>query len=316
MNTNLKQQFKKLSFVCIMTGFFWAQNVYAEEQNFVSPEKNIAISDNGLVFSVQTRAETVGQMLTEQKIKIGDHDAVYPSQDEKLFASTNVIIQRAKKITIVDGSEKIATYTFERVVEEAVWENPNLNLGEDDFTVPSRSSLIKDGMEIKITHVLIKEENKDEPIDFKTVTNEDDKLSWREKKVTQKGEKGIKQVKYKVVYYNGKEISRKVLEKNVTKDPVDEIVTQGTFVKVGKTHTGVASWYAYTGTMSAANPWLPMGSYVRVINQDNGKSVIVKINDRGPFGNGRIIDLDKAAFAKIASLGAGVANIKMEVITN
>jgi uncharacterized protein YabE (DUF348 family) len=316
MNINLKQNFKKLSFVCIVAGFFWAANVYAEEQNFVSPEKNIAISDNGLVFSVQTRAETVGQMLTEQKIKIGEHDAVYPSQDEKLFASTNVIIQRAKKITIVDGSEKIATYTFERVVENAVWENPNLNLGEDDFTVPSRSSLIKDGMEIKITHVLIKEETKDEPIDFKTVINEDDKLSWREKKVTQKGEKGIKQVKYKVVYYNGQEISRKVLEKNVTKDPIEEIVTQGTFVKIGKTHTGVASWYAYTGTMAAANPWLPMGSYVRVINQDNGKSVIVKINDRGPFGNGRIIDLDKAAFAKIASLGAGVANIKMEVITN
>jgi uncharacterized protein YabE (DUF348 family) len=316
MNINLKQHFKKLSFACIMAGFFWAANVYAEEQNFVSPEKNIAISDNGLVFSVQTSAETVGQMLTEQKIKIGEHDAVYPSQNEKLFASTNVIIQRAKKITIIDGSEKIATYTFERVVENAVWENPSLNLGEDDFTVPSRSSLIKDGMEIKITHVLIKEETKDEPIDFKTVTNEDDKLSWREKKVTQKGEKGIKQVKYKVVYYNGQEISRKVLEKNVTKDPVEEIVTQGTFVKVGKTHTGVASWYAYTGTMAAANPWLPMGSYVRVINQDNGKSVIVKINDRGPFGNGRIIDLDKAAFAKIASLGAGVANIKMEVITN
>lgn len=314
---NMKQSCKYALFACIAAGFFLATGAWAEDgQDFVSPEKSISISDNGLVFSVQTKAETVGQLLTEQKIKIGEFDAVYPNQDEKLFASTNVIIQRAKKITIIDGSEKIATYTFERVVEKAIWENPKLNLGEDDFTVPSRSSLIKDGMEIKITHVLIKEETKDEPIDFKTITNEDDKLSWREKKVTQKGEKGIKQVKYKVVYYNGQEISRKVLEKNVTKEPIEEVVTQGTFVKVGKTHTGVASWYAFTGTMAAANPWLPMGSYVRVTNQDNGKSVIVKINDRGPFGNGRIIDLDKVAFAKIASLGAGVANIKMEVITN
>ncbi|MDD5464371.1 MAG: septal ring lytic transglycosylase RlpA family protein, partial [Candidatus Moranbacteria bacterium] len=39
-------------------------------------------------------------------------------------------------------------------------------------------------------------------------------------------------------------------------------------------------------------------------------------NDRGPFGNGRIIDLDKVAFAEIASVGAGVVNVKMEVITN
>jgi rare lipoprotein A len=78
----------------------------------------------------------------------------------------------------------------------------------------------------------------------------------------------------------------------------------------------VASWYAFKGGMYAANPWLPMGSYVRVTNNENGKQIIVQINDRGPFGNGRIIDLDKVAFAKIASLGAGVVNVKMEEIKN
>ena len=59
-----------------------------------------------------------------------------------------------------------------------------------------------------------------------------------------------------------------------------------------------------------------MGSYVKVTNTANGKSVIVKINDRGPFGAGRIIDLDKVAFQEIASLGQGVINVKMEEITN
>jgi rare lipoprotein A len=59
-----------------------------------------------------------------------------------------------------------------------------------------------------------------------------------------------------------------------------------------------------------------MGSYVKVTNTANGKSVIVKINDRGPFGGGRIIDLDKVAFQEIASLGQGVAQVKMEEITN
>ena len=102
----------------------------------------------------------------------------------------------------------------------------------------------------------------------------------------------------------------------MTKEPTKEIVTQGTYVKIGKSHRGAASWYAWTGTMAAANPWLPMGSYVRVTNMDNGKSVIVKINDRGPFVPGRIIDPDKVAFQKIASIGAGVINVKMEEITN
>jgi rare lipoprotein A len=59
-----------------------------------------------------------------------------------------------------------------------------------------------------------------------------------------------------------------------------------------------------------------MGSYARVTNKANGKSVIVQINDRGPFGENRIIDLDKVAFAKIASLGAGVIDVKVEEVMN
>ena len=59
-----------------------------------------------------------------------------------------------------------------------------------------------------------------------------------------------------------------------------------------------------------------MGSYAKVTNTANGKSVIVQINDRGPFGPGRIIDLDKVAFAKIASIGAGVIGVKVEEVLN
>ncbi|PID52278.1 MAG: hypothetical protein CR972_03190 [Candidatus Moraniibacteriota bacterium] len=119
---------------------------------------------------------------------------------------------------------------------------------------------------------------------------------------------------YRIAYHNGKEVNREVLSEEITKEPVNKIIIQGTKVKLGKKHTGLCSWYAYTGTLSAANPWLPKGSYVKVTNKANGKSVIVQINDRGPFVPGRIIDLDKVAFEKIASLGAGVIDVKMEEI--
>lgn len=288
----------------------------AQENAFTASKKNISLIDGGLHYEIVSRAENVQAFLNEQKIKLGEKDLVFPVKEEKIFSGTKIIVQRAKKIIIKDGGKTIATYTMQTNVENAVWEQKDLVLGEDDFTVPARNAALKDGMEIVVTHVLVREEIKEETIKFKTITNEDNKLGWREKKITQKGENGINEAKYRVVYHNGKEMSRKLLEKNKTKDPVDEIVTQGTYVKIGKTHEGAASWYAYTGTLAAANPWLPLGSYVRVTNRDNGKAVIVKINDRGPFGNGRIIDLDKVAFQQIASLGAGVVNVKMEVITN
>lgn len=304
-----------------LSAFFWyiffdEKVVASQPQEFTVEDVRISIADNGLNFEIATNAKTVGEFIEQQKIKLNSNDVIFPGKDEKIFSGSHVIIRRAKKITIKEGGNVEQDYTLADNVEQAIWDEKNITLGEDDVTVPSRTMPVKEGMTIVVTHVLIKEEVKNIDISFKTVTNEDETLGWRVKKMTQKGELGIKEVKYKVVYNDGKEISRKILESNVTKDAVNEIVTQGTFVKIGKVHTGAASWYAYTGTLSAANPWLPMGSYVRVINQDNGKAVIVKINDRGPFGKGRIIDLDKVAFAQIASLGAGVANVKMEVITN
>ena len=61
--------------------------------------------------------------------------------------------------------------------------------------------------------------------------------------------------------------------------------------------------------LSAAHRYLPFGTKLRVTNQDNGRSVIVKINDRGPYVSGRSLDLSYGAFSKIASPGQGVANV-------
>lgn len=61
--------------------------------------------------------------------------------------------------------------------------------------------------------------------------------------------------------------------------------------------------------LTAAHPWLPLGSKVRVTNRSNGRSVTVRINDRGPYYGGRIIDLSHGAFAAIASPGQGVASV-------
>ena len=65
---------------------------------------------------------------------------------------------------------------------------------------------------------------------------------------------------------------------------------------------------------TAAHKKLPFGTKVRVTNLENGKTVIVKINDRGPFIRGRILDLSKSAFSSIASVSSGIIEVKIEVI--
>jgi len=92
--------------------------------------------------------------------------------------------------------------------------------------------------------------------------------------------------------------------------------------------SGVASWYGpkFHGKMTAngerydmdkltaAHRTLPFNTYVKVVNQDNGESVIVRINDRGPFRKNRVIDLSRAAARKIDMLGHGTAHVKLYVV--
>ena len=65
---------------------------------------------------------------------------------------------------------------------------------------------------------------------------------------------------------------------------------------------------------SAAHKTLPFGATVRVTNLENGRRIVVRINDRGPFVAGRIIDLSRAAAKKLGMIEAGVVRVKIEVV--
>lgn len=104
------------------------------------------------------------------------------------------------------------------------------------------------------------------------------------------------------------------------------------FVKSDNTNhveTGIASWYGtkFHGrntssgeiydmlAMTAAHKTLRLPCYAEITNLDNQRKIIVRINDRGPFSDGRIIDLSYAAAAKLGMLKKGTANISLKVIT-
>lgn len=66
--------------------------------------------------------------------------------------------------------------------------------------------------------------------------------------------------------------------------------------------------------LTAAHKTLPFGTKVRVTNADNGRSVVVRINDRGPYVGRRIIDLSKAAAESVHMIGSGTAVVVLEII--
>ena len=108
----------------------------------------------------------------------------------------------------------------------------------------------------------------------------------------------------------------------------DQPTTTSSVDRIGYVETGKASFYAdkhqskktASGELydqklnTAAHRTLPFGTTVRVTNMQNGKSVVVKINDRGPFIKNRILDLSQSAFTSIAGASSGIIEVKIEVI--
>lgn len=99
-------------------------------------------------------------------------------------------------------------------------------------------------------------------------------------------------------------------------------------VNIGDSERGIASWYGHPyhgkpaangevfdmNQMTAAHRTMPFGTWVKVDNETNGKSVKVRITDRGPFVANRVIDLSKKAAEEIEMIGAGTAPVKLTVI--
>ncbi len=98
--------------------------------------------------------------------------------------------------------------------------------------------------------------------------------------------------------------------------------------KASNEKAGKASWYGpgFHGKLTAngerynmngitaAHKTLKFGTKVKITNVENGKSIVVRINDRGPYTKGRQFDLSKGAFRRIASISAGVIKIKYEIL--
>ena len=96
----------------------------------------------------------------------------------------------------------------------------------------------------------------------------------------------------------------------------------------GRVTTGEASWYGpgffgnrtasgevlRPGTLTAAHRNLPFGTMVRVTNLSNGRSTVVRINDRGPFHGRRVIDVAHGAAQQLGLTASGIADVKLEVL--
>lgn len=191
----------------------------------------------------------------------------------------------------------------------------------DDRVTPSPSTPLHADISVRVDRVETLTRVIRREIPFETDTAYSASLMPGEREVVRRGEPGSQVAAERVVVINGDVATRQVVASWVLEEPVTRRILSGpanagggTQVGPGgaRSEAGVATWYdpPWAG-FTAAHPWLEFGTHVTVTDVASGRSVIVVINDRGPFSPGRIIDLSPEAFSRLAPLGRGILDVRI-----
>ena len=314
---NLKNNFSNSPKAKIMVGVVGVL-IIALTITFTCIRKDIVINIDGKEKAIITYKGTVKDVLEENGIEIAHKDKVQPALNEKISSKDVITIKKAVEVEMVVGNKTIVIKTAEDTVEDMIEaekdelraEGVEFVEGVDEIT-PSLDTEISDSLTIQLVKVEVLNEVAVESIDYETIVEEDENLDINTEDVRQAGEAGEKEITYKVIKKDGVEVSREIVQSKVTKEPVNEIIAQGTR-RVFASRDGEMEYRdliycestAYagdtitaTGTVPTYNPGgistiavdprvIPLGSLVYVENY--GKAIAA---DTGGVIKGKIIDV-------------------------
>jgi len=245
--------------------------------------------------------------------RIDRRDIVSPAPDARVRPGMTIHYRPADRLRVViAGKERTVVSTLPRVA--GVLEQLGITVRPGDQVIPALDDLHR-GRAIEIRRVRHDVQIERETVPFRTRIQRTRSLEIGQSKVSSPGRTGLRRIRYRLVYVNG-DLKRRVrLDETLIRAPRPRIILKGTSYPGcycdGGSARGGASWYHRNDGLTAAHRSLPFGTVVRVENLANGRWVNVTIRDRGPFIDGRIIDLSDDAFRRLASLGTGVIDVRI-----
>jgi uncharacterized protein YabE (DUF348 family) len=275
--------------------------------------KEVVVVINGERRTSSVTGRTVDEVLRELSI-VSLGALIAPAPETPVAPGDEVVVSQSVNSTVIsDGkTQQVKTNVL---TAGGLLRKLGVVLGPHDRVEPSILAYPSEGSTIRVVRINSAVETVHSKIDFKTQTEPTDKLELGIRKVRRAGVEGVKAARYRILYEDGKVKSRTFLGSEVIRAPAPQITLVGThrpaLKAANSSQSGKASWYTQPGLM-AAHRFLPLGTVVRVTNLGNGKQVTVTIRDRGPYVDGRIIDLSDTAFNQLSPTSRGVLNVKVE----
>lgn len=257
---------------------------------------------------------TVGEVLGELGMSVGPDDFVSPEAADQVRTGMEIVVRNAVHAKVrVDG--KMRDVISSEADVGTLLTRAGIRVGSKDRVVPPSNAPVVDGISIRVVRVRETFQEQRGEIPFRHREERDAKVEKGRRRVVQQGAEGVKVRRYVVRLEDGMQVSRRLVGQRVARRPRDEVVKVGTgqpaFKGTGRSDEGRASWFR-SGGLSAAHRTLPMGTVVHVTNLDNGRTVNVVIRDRGPWVEGRVIDLSDTAFTELAPLAKGTIRVRIQ----
>lgn len=270
--------------------------------------KEITLVLNGEPRTVYVTGQTVEDVLANINVRSGGA-YVRPSRGSTIEDGDRIVLREAVQVRLkVDDMNRELITNAPDVAYLLL--SMGIDLKKHDRVQPALTTAPENGMTVSVTRVSFKKVTKQESIPYETEERRSNELTKGETKVVREGREGVRVKTYRVRTENGREAGRKLLNERVARQPVSRIVVVGTRETTTNAQEGIASWYDRC-CMTAAHKTLPKGTEVKVTNLANGASVWVTIDDRGPYVEGRIIDLSDEAYKQLAPLSSGTINVRI-----
>lgn len=189
--------------------------------------KTITINIDGTEKVVTTFKMNVNSVLNENSIELYEKDKIEPALDAKLLENEIITIKRAKEINVYVDGQVLKIKSAEPTVGDMILVE-GIELSELDRIEPSIETNVENGLDIKITRVEEKIITESEALKYETIVTNDENLDNTIVKTVQAGIEGEKQITSKVVIEDGQEVSRKVIEEKIVREPVQERIVKGT----------------------------------------------------------------------------------------
>ena len=309
--------------------------------------RRVVVTIDGKKVVRWTTAKNVAEVLAQLNQSDPDNLVSVSRSLDISRAGLSFSMQTAKDVTVTIGG-KTQKITAVGTVADAL-KAAKVEVDSGDAVNPGLGTPLSDGMKITLTMVDQKSQKRRVAVPFSTKKVEDSSLPKGEIKVITKGVNGINEETWTVVFKDGKKVSEKKVSSKVVNAPVTQVVKVGTKTASSSSPSTRSSSASHRSTASqssdpvtsgttclastygegdgtaggptasgetfdpsaftAASKTLPLGSTIRVTNVSNGRTVTVRINDRGPYVGGRCLDLSTAAMNAIAP-GQGLVTVR------